>query len=145
MLRTARALISILAAFMLTTALAEGIEYALVTSAIGAGADPALYFATRNRMPVVLLKFIYNPAAAFLGGWLIAHLAQRADVRAVALIAAVLQALGFLWGMLASQYAGTAPLWAWPIWLVLTSAGLCFGAHFALHRRTSGSAAAIAH
>lgn len=93
--------------------IAEGIEFSLVTLVHReVTMDEQVYFGIRNQPWFLLLKFIYNGIALFVGGWLAARIVSRWK-RACVLSLALAQTAAFIWGMTLSEYAGTMPVWAW--------------------------------
>ncbi|NOH01437.1 MAG: hypothetical protein HND47_05395 [Chloroflexi bacterium] len=93
--------------------IAESVEFELITLVNGgATSDMDVYFGIRNRLWFLILKFIYNGFAAFVGGWLAKTLASRWKVACVITLA-VIQTVSFIWGMTLSEFAGTTPAWAW--------------------------------
>jgi hypothetical protein len=105
--------LAILAGLFLISAVAEGVEFLLVAALHGSvTSDQEVYFAIRNRPSVLAAKFLYNGLAALLGGYAAAWIAGRARVLHGAALA-LLQLSGLLYGMTASPYAPTTPLWMW--------------------------------
>ncbi|MCE7861058.1 MAG: hypothetical protein DYG86_14890 [Chloroflexi bacterium CFX2] len=101
------------AGLLVISLIAEGIEFSLVTLVHReVTMDEQVYFGIRNQPWFLLLKFIYNGIALFVGGWLAARIVSRWK-RACVLSLALAQTAAFIWGMTLSEYAGTTPVWAW--------------------------------
>lgn len=116
---------------------AEGIEMGIVTALHGSFTqDQAVYFSVRNRPAVLMAKLAYNTVAAFLAGYAAAWVAGRAALLHGAVLAIIQLAL-FIWGMVFSEYAGTAPTWAWLALVPLMGMGILLGAHSQRRRRRS--------
>ena len=98
---------------MLISIIAEGIEFLLVALVHGSiTTDQDVYFGIGNRPPLLALKFAYNTFAGSAGGYVAAWIAVRAPVWH-GLFLATVQLSGFIYGMTASPYASTTPMWAW--------------------------------
>jgi len=108
-----RFILSVLAGLLAVSLLAETIEFGLVTLVNeGVTTDRDVYFGIRNQIWFLMLKFIYNGITLFAGGWISARIASRWKIGA-AFTLAVLQTISFIWGMTASEFAGTTPAWSW--------------------------------
>jgi hypothetical protein len=137
-----RSVAAILGALFLMTLVVEPLEFLLVTWAHGSVTDdPVVYFAVRNRPWLLALKFLYNGAAGWLGGYVAAWLAGRAELRH-ALVLALVQAAGMIWGMIASEYAGTAPRWAWLGFLAVMTPAILWGGVWRARRQAVRALAA---
>lgn len=105
--------LGVFAGLLVISLIAEGIEFSLVTLVHrGVTMDEQVYFGIRNQPWFLLLKFIYNGIALYVGGWLAARIASRWNWNC-ALTLALIQTGAFIWGMTLSEYAGTTPAWAW--------------------------------
>jgi len=125
----------VLAGLVLISMIAEGIEFVLVTALHGSVTmDPDTYFAIRNRPGVLAFKLVYNSVAALAGGFVCAWIAGRMEMLHGLLLAAV-QTAGFIYGMTASPFAHTTPLWMWIVLTVLTAAAVFFGAHIRVRKK----------
>lgn len=127
LLRLLRGAVAVFVGLMVTSLIAEPIEFLLVGAVRGAfTTDQTEYFATRNRSPILCAKFLYNSLAAFFGGFAAAWLAGHRPVLHGHLLATT-QAILFVWGMTLSEFAGTTPFWFWgpavPIMYVATILG----------------------
>lgn len=127
-MRVLRSILGVVAGLIAISIIAEGIEFLLVTALQGgAVTDPDAYFEVRNRPLVLGLKLVYNTLAAGVGGYLAAWIGGRAHLAHGAALA-VVQLVLFVWGMTASEYAGTTPAWAWITLCVTMSAAIVLGA-----------------
>jgi hypothetical protein len=110
---TLRFVLGLVIGLTVISLVAEGIEFGLVTLVNGGvTSDMDTYFGIRNQSWFLILKFIYNGFALYLGGWLAKTIASRGKF-ACAVTLAVVQTLSFVWGMTLSEFAGTTPPWAW--------------------------------
>lgn len=126
-----------LAGLFLITLIAESIEFGLV-AAINGGiiTDQNVYFAIRNRPPVLACKLVYNTVAAIAGGFVCAWVAGRMPMFHASLLAAI-QTAGFIYGMAFSEFASTTPQWMWIALTFITIAGILFGARLQANRSHS--------
>lgn len=137
-MKVLRSILGVLTGLIAISVIAEGIEFLLVTALHGrAVTDPDVYFEVRNRPLVLGLKLVYNTLAAGVGGYLAAWIAGHKHLAHGAALAGV-QLVLFVWGMTASEYAGTTPAWAWITLCVTMSAAILLGARrrAAGHRQT---------
>ncbi len=108
-----RSVLGVFLGMMLISIIAEGTEFLLVALVHGSiTTDQDVYFGIRNRPALLATKFVYNSAAGFAGGYITAWIACRAPIWHGAFMAAV-QLAGLIYGMTASPYATTTPMWAW--------------------------------
>lgn len=130
-----RSLLAVVIGLLLISLITELIEFGVVTALHGAvTTDQAIYFEIRNRLPVILFKFVYNGVAALIGGFVAGWIAGRKEIHhGVAL--ALAQALALLWAMTVSPYAQTTPLWVWLVLLVEMTVGIVGGAWFHYQRK----------
>jgi hypothetical protein len=123
-----RSLAAIAAGLIVLSAIAEGIEFAIVTALHGAVTqDQAVYLGIRNQTPVLLAKLIYNTAAAGAAGYVTALVAGRRELLHGTILALIQLSL-FAWAMLFSEFAGTTPTWNWLILMPLMGGGILLGA-----------------
>lgn len=123
-----RSILGVVAGLIAISVIAEGIELLLVTVLHGgAVTDPDVYWKVRNRTPVLGLKLVYNTLAAGVGGYLVAWIAGHRHLAHGAALA-IVQLVLFVWGMTASEYAGTTPAWVWITLCVTMSASILLGA-----------------
>jgi len=138
LLRVVRSLAGVVAGLLLISALAEGVEFALVTAINGTPAvDPAEYFAIRNLPWFLALKLAYNTAAAIAGGYLAALIAGAAEARQ-GLALAVFQTLAFAWALTQPEVSRWTPAWVWLALMILSFAGIVYGASLRTRRRRTG-------
>lgn len=103
-----RSFLAILVGLMLISVVVEPLEMLLVTLWHGSMlTDPQAYIAVRNRPAFLALKFLYNSGGGWLGGYVAARIAGRAEVRH-AVVLALVQAAALAWAMMASS---RAPRW----------------------------------
>ncbi len=128
MKKTLRGFAAILISLLLISLLVETIEFLMVTAINGSvTSDPEVYFGVRNRPWPLAMKFLYTLGGGLAGGYAAAWLAGRAEIRH-AVILAVVQAAALVWGMTASEYARSAPVWVWTmIIFAVTPAIICGG------------------
>lgn len=113
LIQTLRSVLGVFFGLMLISLIAEGIEFLLVALVHGSiTTDQDVYFEIRNRPAMLAAKFIYNSVAGLAGGYLTGWIAGRAPIWHGVFLAAV-QLAGFIYGMTASPYANTTPMWAW--------------------------------
>lgn len=113
MIYATRSFAAVFAGLMLISFVSEGIEFLLVAFIHGSPTSvPEVYLEIRNRPLILAIKFIYNNFAAFAGGYAAAWIAGRAHIWPGTFLA-VLQMAGLVYGMTASPYANTTPMWAW--------------------------------
>lgn len=129
-----RSLLAVFVGLMVISIIAEGIEFVLVTALHGGVAtEPEVYWSVRNRPMILGLKLVYNTLAAAGGGYLAAWIAGRQALAHGMALAAIQLAL-FVWGMTASEFAGTTPTWAWSTLCVTMTAAILFGARLRADR-----------
>lgn len=113
LIQALRSVLGVFLGLMLISLIAEGIEFLLVALVHGSiTTDQEVYFEIRNRPALLGIKFIYNSVAGLAGGYVTAWIARRAPIWHGVFLAAV-QLSGFIYGMTASPYASTTPMWAW--------------------------------
>jgi len=113
LIQALRSVLGMFLGLMVMSVIAEGIEFILVALVHGSvTTDQDIYFEIRNRPALLAAKFFYNSAAGLAGGYVTAWIAGRAPIWHGAFLAA-LQLAGLIYGMTASPYASTTPLWAW--------------------------------
>jgi hypothetical protein len=113
LIQALRSVLGVFLGLMLISLIAEGIEFLLVALVHGSiTTDQEVYFEIRNRPALLGIKFIYNSVAGLAGGYVTAWIASRAPIWHGVFLAAV-QLSGFIYGMTASPYASTTPMWAW--------------------------------
>lgn len=127
MIPIVRSVAGVLIGLILISLIAEPIEIFIVTRLGGELGDTEGYFAVRNQTPVLIAKFCYNGLAAFAGGYGAAWIAGRRWVLHGGILA-VLQTATFVWGMTASAFAGTTPVWAWVPLTFIMIGGILGGA-----------------
>ncbi len=127
-MRALRGILSVAAGLVAISVIAEGVEILLV-SALHGGlvSDETTYWSVRNRPAVLGLKLLYNTLAAAVGGYLCAWIAGHRQLAHAAVLAGI-QLLLFIWGMTASEFAGTTPAWAWITLCVTMTAAILWGA-----------------
>lgn len=95
--------------------------------------NPAEYFAIRNQPFNLGFKILYNTISAFIGGYICAIIGKSQPLfHSIAL--AVIQTLGFVYGMTLSEYAESSPSWLW-ITLTILTIGAILGAGFLRRQR----------
>ena len=130
-----RSILAIVAGILLITLIVEPLEFALVALVNGGiVTDPASYFHVRNQPAFLVAKLVYNTGAAIAGGFAAARIARRAP-RAHGLVLAVLQTAAFGWALANPALRQTTPDWMWFALIIVTCAGIMFGAE--LHRKRS--------
>lgn len=135
-----RTVAGVFAGLMSITLIAEGIEFGLVTALHGSVTqDPQVYFGVRNQPWVLGLKLLYNTVAALAGGWVCAWIAGRLEMLHGMLLA-VVQTAGFIYGMTASPYANTTPLWMWIALTVLSAVAIVWSAHLRSRKKSAAAA-----
>ena len=107
--------------------IAESVEVALVSYMHGAMPAPEDYFDVRNQPAILWAKFVYNTVAAVIAGFATAWIAFRHEMKASLALAALQTAL-FVWGMTASEFAGSLAAWVWIPVSALMAAGIVMGA-----------------
>ena len=107
--------------------IAESIEVALVSYAHGAMPAQEDYFDVRNQPGILWSKFVYNTLAAVIAGFVTAWIAFRHEME-TSLSLAVIQTAVFVWGMTASEFAGSLAAWVWIPVSVLMAVGIIVGA-----------------
>ena len=113
LIQALRGMLGVFLGLMLSSLIAEGIEFLLVALVHGSiTTDQEVYFEIRNRPALLGIKFIYNSVAGFAGGYITAWVACRAPIWH-GVFPATVQLAGFIYGMTASPYASTTPMWAW--------------------------------
>ncbi len=123
-----RSVLGIAAGLVAISIVAEGVEILLVSALHGGMvSDETTYWSVRNRPAVLGLKLVYNTLAAVVGGYLCARIAGRAHLAHGAVLAGI-QLVLFVWGMTASEFAGTTPAWVWITLCVTMTAGILAGA-----------------
>lgn len=132
-----RSLASLGAGLLVTTVVAEAIEFMLVgILRRDFSPDPTSYFATRNRPVVLGAKMFYNLFAATAGGvaaFLIAPTNHRLHVGGVA----ALQVLGICLAMVIPSLRNTGPMWMWVSLIPVSIMGLGLGAFVVERTRAS--------
>lgn len=133
-MKIVRSILGVVAGLIVISVIAEGIEWLLVSLLHGgAVTDPETYWSVRNRPLVLGLKLVYNTVAAGVGGYLAAWIAGGRQLAHGAALAIVQLAL-FVWGMTASEYAGTTPAWAWITLCLTMTAAILLGARLRARR-----------
>lgn len=137
MTRIIRTIVGVLAGMLLISLLVEALEFGLVTAINGQiTTEPAVYFAIRNQFWFLGLKLIYNSLAAIVGGLVAARIARYAPVKhGIAL--ALLQTLSFLFALTQPEMSQWTPVWMWITLILLSLAGILFGAHLQVCRQAS--------
>ncbi len=130
-----RSLLAVFIGLLVISLIAESVEFGVVTALHGSPiTDQEIYFEIRNQLPVILLKFIYNAFAAFIGGYLTGLIAGRQELgHGIAL--ALTQAVSLIWGMTVSPLAHSTPLWAWIMLVLLMPTAIVAGARFRKNRK----------
>ncbi|MBL8514746.1 MAG: hypothetical protein JNJ55_12220 [Betaproteobacteria bacterium] len=138
MKRILRSIFGVVAGLILVSMLVEGLEFGLVTAIHGKPTkDPVVYFAIRNQGWFLGFKLVYNTAAAVVGGFVAAWIAGYAPVKhGVAL--AIVQTLAFGWALTQPDVRQTTPDWAWLALIVVSFAGIVWGARLRARRRVAG-------
>jgi hypothetical protein len=127
-MRVLRSLIAVLVGVVLISAIAEPIEFALVTLVHGGvTTDPDVYFSVRNRQGFLAAKLVYNTAAAIVGGFAAARLGRRSPM-GHGMVVAIVQTAAFGWAMGNPGLRRSTPDWVWACLIVLTFAGILAGA-----------------
>lgn len=130
-----RTVAGVLAGLVLISVIAEGIEFGLVTLLHGSVTqDPEVYFGVRNQPGVLAFKLVYNTFAALAGGFVCAWIADRMEVMHGMLLA-IVQTAGFIYGMTASPYAHTTPMWMWIALIVVSAVGIVWGARLRVGKK----------
>ena len=130
-----RSILGVVAGLIAISVIAEGVELLLVMALHGgAVTDPDVYWKVRNQTPVLGLKLVYNTLAAGVGGYLAAWIAGYRYL-AHGTMLAIVQLVLFIWGMVASEYAGTTPAWVWITLCMTMSAAILLGARLRDARR----------
>lgn len=130
----AQSILAVFIGIMVISLVIEVIEFGIITALHGSiTTDSNIYFEIRNRLPVILFKFVYNGIAAFLGGYVTAWVANRQQVgHGIAL--ALIQAISLVWGMSVSPFAQSTPPWVWMMLILLMSPAIIFGAKYRKNR-----------
>jgi hypothetical protein len=130
-----RSVLAVAAGLLSITALVEPLEFFLVGLVNGGlTTDPEVYSGIRNGRGFLVLKLVYNSAAAVAGGFLAARLARRAPI-SHGLIVALLQTAAFAWAVSNPDLRRSAPGWLWAALIPLTAAGIMSGAFLARARQ----------
>ncbi len=126
--RAARSVLAIVVGIVFVSAVVEALEFALVTAINGARVtDPETYYGIRNLPWFLAAKLLYNSLAAVGAGFLTAVIAGYAQVRH-GLVLALLQTAAFGWALTQPEMSRWTPGWMWAALIILTFAGIIFGA-----------------
>jgi hypothetical protein len=137
LIRLVRTSAAILAGLLVLSGLVEGLEFALV-AAINGGptTQPEIYYGIRNLPWFLGLKLIYNTAGAVVAGFLTAQIAGYAKIwHGIAL--AIIQSIAFAWALAQPDLRQWTPIWAWVALMLLTFAGIVYGARMARRRHAT--------
>lgn len=134
-----RSVLALFLGLMIISIIAEGIEFVLVAVVHGSiTTDQDTYFGIRNRPALLAAKFVYNGAAGFAGGYATAGIVGRAPMMH-GLLLALIQLAALIYGMTASPYASTTPLWAWIVFSATMVPMILVGSWFQSRRRIQQS------
>ena len=130
-----RSLLAIIGGTVFITISVEALEWTLVT-AINRGpvTDPEAYYAVRNGMAFLLVKLLYNTAAAVAGGYVAARIAGRAEILHGLAVAAI-QTGSFVWAVFQPEMRRWTPMWMWITLMFVSAIGIIYGARLAGERR----------
>ncbi len=134
--------LAIIAGLVVITLITELAEILMVSLSSGKSLsevtkNPKEYFEVRNQPVNIVLKIIYNTAAAFAGG-LVCVLIARYNKLKHAMILAAIQIAGFIYGMTISEYANTTPVWLWLVLIAVTTIGI-MAAGYIKHKKKISS------
>lgn len=131
----AQSILAVFIGLMVISLVTEVIEFSVITALHGSvTTDSNIYFEIRNRLPVILLKFVYNGVAAFLGGYVTAWIADRRQIgHGIAL--ASIQAISLIWGMSSSSFSHSTPPWVWMMLILLMPPAIVIGAKWRRNRK----------
>lgn len=131
-LRTA---LAVLLGMVFITVGVEVLEWTLVTAIHQAPTqDPEIYFGIRNGPVFLVVKLLYNTAAAVGGGYLAARVAKHSEML-IGLGLALIQGLALIWAAFQPDLNQWAPVWLFPALAVVSVVGILYGAHLAAGRR----------
>ncbi len=140
--RFLRSVAGIAVGIVFLSAVVEGVEFGLVRFVLGEpAADPQAYYAVRNAGWFLALKLVYNTAAAVGAGYLTALVGGYPEVKH-GLALAVVQTLAFGWALTQPELSRWTPGWVWAALIVLSFAGILFGAKIRSRRRHSAHVSA---
>jgi hypothetical protein len=122
-----RSIIAVLAGIAVASLIVEPLELTLVRGVAGGPiANEAEYFAIRNRPWILAVRVLLTGVAGLLGGYVAAKVAGAREMAHVK-VAAALQTLALVNGMLFGAYATTTPPWAWMAMIVVTAPAMLAG------------------
>ena len=130
-----RSLLAIVGGMLFITISVEALEWTLVTAINRAPiTDPEAYFAVRNGTGFLLVKVIYNTAAAVAGGYLAARIAGRAEILHGLAVAGI-QTGSFVWAVFQPEMRRWTPMWMWIVLIFVSAVGIIYGARLAGEKR----------
>jgi hypothetical protein len=114
---------AVVAGMLAMTLVVESIEFVSVALIHGTPiTDQQIYLSSRNQVPFLLFKLLYNALGGVIGGLLAARIAFDQGAR-IGLFLAALQGGCLLWAMLSPDLGPMAPTWFWvALILVMTPA-----------------------